>query len=243
MERTTVACRGDRFLGAPPEPGPSGSGLLPVTAAALGSVFLHGSIALGLALLARPSERVTAFAEIPIEVVIDTPLPAPSEPLLLDAPEPVRATEIVGQEIGPASSDRLEAPARELAAGPPDQLRAGAPSSLGLAQEALRAVAVPPPAAPGDEAMRYDVAVLSRLERAKQFPKAASLRGARGTAVVGFALDESGRVIVAALLRSSGDRDLDGESLAVIHRAAPFPKPPPGARRRFAVDIAFGMSG
>jgi colicin import membrane protein len=91
--------------------------------------------------------------------------------------------------------------------------------------------------------MRYDVVVVGSLERAKQFPKQASRRRARGTAVVGFALDETGRVLVAALLRSSGDRDLDNESLAVIARAAPFPKPPPGVRRKFAVDIAFGMGG
>jgi colicin import membrane protein len=53
--------------------------------------------------------------------------------------------------------------------------------------------------------------------------------------------DESGGVASDSLLRSSGEADLDAESVALVRRAAPFPPPPPGAQRSFAIEVAFGM--
>lgn len=55
------------------------------------------------------------------------------------------------------------------------------------------------------------------------------------------ALDSSGRVASLSLLRSSGEADLDAKGLAVVSRAGPFPPPPPGAKRSFAIEVAFGM--
>lgn len=244
MERILVACRGDRFLVELPEPGPRRPGHRLIASAAIGSILLHGLVPLALGLLHRPSDPVSASAEIPIEVVIATPLPAPREPPRQEPPEPPPSHAAAWPESGKAPPEGLGPPGMQHAAAPPRPARqAERPLSLGLEQESVRAVPVPKAVERGDEAIRYDVIVLGRLERAKQFPRPAALRGARGTAVVGFGLDETGRVVVAALLRSSGDRDLDGESLAVIRRAAPFPKPPAGARRRFALDISFGMGG
>jgi TonB family protein len=237
-----VACQGDRFLVEPLEPGRSRSARFLVAGAALGSLLLHGLVPLGL--LGRPSDPVAAAAEIAIEVVVETARPALSEPSRERSGEPARTDDAAGHESAKARPEGLVPPAVQQVAAPPGRApRALRPSSLGLDQEAIRAVPVPTPVERGDEMTRYDVIILGRLERAKQFPRQASLRRARGTALVGFALDATGRVLIASLLKSSGDRDLDVESVALIGRAAPFPPPPPGARRQFAVDVAFGLGG
>ena len=44
-----------------------------------------------------------------------------------------------------------------------------------------------------------------------------------------------------SLLRSSGEADLDAESVALVNRAAPFPPPPRGAQDSFAIEVSFGM--
>ena len=53
---------------------------------------------------------------------------------------------------------------------------------------------------------------------------------AQEEAVIGFVLDEL-----------SGEADLDAESVTLVNRAAPFPRPPPGAQDSFAIEVAFGM--
>jgi TonB family protein len=105
----------------------------------------------------------------------------------------------------------------------------------------FRAVAVPLPTENGDEPMSYKEIVFGLLERAKQFPQAARERGARGKAVVGFSIDEAGELTNVSLLQSSGDADLDIESVALVARASPFPKPPPGAALSFGAEITFGL--
>ncbi|WP_034990927.1 energy transducer TonB [Beijerinckia mobilis] len=113
---------------------------------------------------------------------------------------------------------------------------------LGFDPDRFRAVAVPLPSEDGDELMSYKLIVFGLLERSKHYPETALQRGARGRAVVGFSLDEEGRVVDLELLKSSGEADLDVESLALVDRASPFPVPPPGAQRTFAAEIGFGVS-
>ncbi|WOJ89556.1 TonB family protein [Methylocapsa polymorpha] len=121
----------------------------------------------------------------------------------------------------------------------------GTPAGLALpydlGPEIFRAVAVPLPVEGGDEPMDYKVIVFGMLARAKHYPETAIERGARGVAAVGFSVDETGQVTSVALLQSSGEADLDEESLAVVRRAAPFPAPPPGAPRSFGAQITFGV--
>jgi colicin import membrane protein len=105
----------------------------------------------------------------------------------------------------------------------------------------FRAVAVPLPSESDGESISYKVIVFSNMARVKHYPDSAIQRGAKGIAVIGFVLDENGGVVSVVLLRSSGDADLDAESVALVNRAAPFPPPPPGAERSFAAEVAFGM--
>ncbi len=141
-------------------------------------------------------------------------------------------------------------PASKLAANLPSNSAGGLdarsePNSLRLpfdnGPDIFRAVAVPLPTAGGDEPMSYKMIVFGLLERAKEYPEAAKQRGARGSAVVSFAIDDAGQLTNVSLLRSSGDSDLDIESVALVARAAPFPKPPADAQREFAAEITFGL--
>lgn len=120
-----------------------------------------------------------------------------------------------------------------------EQPQLGLPYDLG--PEIFRAVAVPLPVEGGEEAMSYKVIVFGMLERAKHYPESAIERGARGVSVVGFALDHNGGVVSVSLLRSSGEADLDEESVELVKRAAPYPPPPSGAQQVFAAQISFGM--
>jgi periplasmic protein TonB len=80
-------------------------------------------------------------------------------------------------------------------------------------------------AAPGK--LTWEGLVLGRLERFKRYPKRSRMRREEGVAWVRFALDRSGAVVEASLLQSSGHAALDEETLALVRRAAPLPKPPP----------------
>jgi periplasmic protein TonB len=114
-----------------------------------------------------------------------------------------------------------------------------APLRFSIASDSFRAMALPHPTDDGDDPMSYTMLVFSRLELAKKYPEAAFARGARGSAGIGFTLDDAGNVLDAELLVSSGDADLDEESLALVRRAAPFPPPPAGAKRRFDAVVTF----
>jgi len=107
--------------------------------------------------------------------------------------------------------------------------------------DSFRAVAMPLASESGGEAESYSFIVGGMLERVKHYPETARQRGAKGLAIIGFVLDECGRITSVSLLRSSGEADLDAESVALVNRAAPFPPPTPGAQDSFAIEVAFGM--
>ena len=107
--------------------------------------------------------------------------------------------------------------------------------------DSFRAVAMPLASESGGEAVPYSFIVGGMLERVKHYPETARQRRAKGIAIIGFVLDESGQITSVSLLWSSGEADLDAESVALVNRAAPFPPPPPGAQDSFAIEVAFGM--
>ncbi len=98
-------------------------------------------------------------------------------------------------------------------------------------QDNSRAVAVPQPSDDGDDIVSYQTLVFGMLELKKEFPEDAKRRGVFGTAQIYFELNDDGSVKNEKLLKSSGDAALDVESLALVQRAAPFPKPPNGAQK------------
>ncbi len=102
------------------------------------------------------------------------------------------------------------------------------------------AVPVPLPANDaGAEPVSYKLIVFGMLERAKNYPQSARERHAAGNVIIAFSIDDTGQPKTISMLQSSGQSDLDSEALALISRAAPFPVPPAGAQRDFAVNIGF----
>ncbi len=184
------------------------------------------------------------------------PKPQPPKPqsAKVEAPKPPPPAP---QPSSPAAAKPAPAPLPQLAPAAPPQpapqlakpMPASAPTAplgspegkpSGLMQDDSPAVTVPKPTEDGDDIVSYQTLVFGMLALKKQFPEDARRRGAYGTAHVAFELNDDGSVKSEKLLDSSGDAALDVESLAVVQRAAPFPKPPPGAQKVFAVDIIFG---
>ncbi|MDD9741619.1 TonB family protein [Marinovum sp. SP66] len=60
---------------------------------------------------------------------------------------------------------------------------------------------------------------------------------ARGAAVVAFSISPGGALSAISIARSSGTAAFDRAALAVVRNAAPFPRPPAGARRSFSIRI------
>ncbi len=82
-------------------------------------------------------------------------------------------------------------------------------------------------------ASNYPGTVMRKISR---IPKPRSKTN--GTAVIRFAIAPSGALQSVSIAQSSGSAGLDQAALKVVSRAAPFPAPPPGARRNFAIKIS-----
>lgn len=111
---------------------------------------------------------------------------------------------------------------------------------MSLNEQAQEAVPVQMPSADGDVAISYETVVSSKLALARRHPPEVRARAAHGAAMIAFLIDDKGHVVKLKLLKSSGDAALDVESLALVMRAAPFPPPPPGAEKEFAITVDFG---
>ncbi|MBV8765537.1 MAG: TonB family protein [Hyphomicrobiales bacterium] len=90
-------------------------------------------------------------------------------------------------------------------------------------------------------ASAYRNGVLARLASFKRYPPTARARGAQGSPAVSFSIDSSGHVVGVTLTRASGDPDLDAEIVAMVHKASPFPPPPPGAPHSFSASVNFRL--
>ncbi len=84
---------------------------------------------------------------------------------------------------------------------------------------------------PSPAVVSWRKSMLSRLKRFHRYP--ATAHNASGVALVEFAIDRDGRLLTRRLVRSSGNRSLDLNSVELIQKAAPFPAPPPGASNAF----------
>lgn len=84
----------------------------------------------------------------------------------------------------------------------------------------------------GKAAASYASSVLRKISRTR---KAKS--PAKGRVVVSFSVSGNGTLQSARIAKSSGDARLDQVALDHIRRAAPFPAPPPSAKRNFAFEF------
>jgi protein TonB len=100
----------------------------------------------------------------------------------------------------------------------------------------------PVPAASTSAVPDWQSTLLGRLEQFKRYPASAQYRGEQGVAYLRFSMDRDGNVLSASIAKTSGYDDLDAETLALIRRAQPLPKPPaeiPGNTIELTVPVQF----
>lgn len=78
----------------------------------------------------------------------------------------------------------------------------------------------------------YDGLVMNRIARAKRKEV-----DAPGSVTVSFKINNKGGLTSVSIVKKSGSDALDRAAVKQIQRAAPFPKPPTGARQSFTIVI------
>jgi protein TonB len=154
----------------------------------------------------------------PAKIVPDQPKPIPAKPkpVRVDAKKPIDA---------PSAPRTSAAPKAERQASlAPSSAPAGATSAAALAS--------------------YNQLVAAHLQRFKQYPSSAKAAGEQGTSRLSFTLGRSGQVLGSRLAGSSGHPSLDGETLAMVRRAQPFPPMPPELKQAsmsFSIPVQFSI--
>ncbi|WP_339759726.1 TonB family protein [uncultured Sulfitobacter sp.] len=175
---------------------------------------------------AAPTRPVTALAPKPETIVAETPeTQAP-----IESPRPKeKAPEVVKKK--PEKKPVKQATARGNAkrnntkgadTGTNKNAKA---TTTGNAQKAASQA--------GNAAVsNYPGQVMRRISRVGK-PRVKS----KGEAVIAFTIAANGGLGGVSIARSSGSSALDQAALTLIRKAAPFPKPPAGARRQYTIKI------
>lgn len=87
----------------------------------------------------------------------------------------------------------------------------------------MASTAEPSPAGVRPAGASNEAVVIRWLERHKQYPRVALVRRIEGEVLLHLELDAEGNVLLSEIARSSGRAGLDGEVLAMVKRAQPFP--------------------
>ena len=180
------------------------------------ALILHA--ALILAFLWPDATPAAAPREISVELVSAVPQrPAPKQVPKPNVPPPA-------PKPSPSKSAARRTPPRPEPARAPDK-----PSPMPVR-------VLPAAADDGGDAVAYPQLVLSKLARAKKEGRFVEVPGHAGVA---FKLKDDGNLASVRLVSPSGDPSLDIEAVAMIKRAAPFPPPPLGGRRDYAITLVF----
>jgi len=92
--------------------------------------------------------------------------------------------------------------------------------------------------------VRWESELAAHIEHFKRYPSAARAQGEQGIAKVAFTLDHEGHVLTSRIVQSSGFAALDQETLEMLVRAQPMPKPPGEMKDRelsFVVPVRFNI--
>jgi protein TonB len=84
----------------------------------------------------------------------------------------------------------------------------------------------------------------AHIERFKRYPVDARSRGEQGIAKIAFTIDHEGHLLSSRIVESSGSAMLDEETLALLARAQPMPRPPgqfSDSELSFVVPVRFTM--
>lgn len=185
--------------------------------------------------------------------------------VMLELPEVEATSATPPNDLAPApnEAESTPTPPKEEQTKPPEQEAevalpipeppSPAPPTVASAPTAQPSVTMPAVAAlptPGAEVIpaavlrRWQSALVGHIERFKRFPAEARARNERGVARVAFSIDHEGRIVASHIVQSSGFATLDAESIAMLARAQPMPRPPaklPDSELSFIVPVRFNI--
>lgn len=178
-----------------------------------------------------PVEAERAPPETPPEVIASAePEPEPNLVEHSPRPAPRRERTETPERPEPESEPETQRPAP----GTTQSARAGSETGTRDAPAARSGPSAKQVSEAGNAAAsNYPGEVMQRISRQRK----PAVR-ARGTATVSFQVASSGGLAAVGIAGSSGSATLDREAVRLIQRAAPFPPPPPGARRNFSIQIS-----
>lgn len=191
----------------------------------------HGAAVMALLHTPPPESDFTAGAAVAMIELPEAPaalsnpptdlLPGPAEPESEQTPPPKEETkppeEVAEVALPEPEPPRPEPPAEERPATAPPSVAA----DLRAAPTARAEVELV-----SDVVLRWESALAAHIERFKRYPPEARARGQRGSARVAFTIERDGRLRESHIIKSSGWQELDRETLAMLTRAQPMPKPP-----------------
>ena len=167
------------------------------------------------ALLNEPPEASDFGIDAPV-VMLDLPeslLPSP-KPTADLPPGPMQEEE---SEPTPPQKEEVKPPEPPKPEPPIEEKHATAPPAT---------KAIP------SSVTRWQTVLAAHLERFKRYPTGARSRGEQGIVTGAFTIDGDGRLLASRIVQSSGSAALDEETLALLARAQPMPRPPDEMRTR-----------
>jgi periplasmic protein TonB len=169
--------------------------------------------------------------ELPESLVTST---APAQDL---PPGPIEEQESE-QTPPPKEETKPPEPEAEVALPLPEPPKSEPPA------EEKQATAPPPAKTPPNSVTRWQSLLAAHIEHFKRYPAEARSRGEQGIAKVAFTIDHEGHLLRSRIVQSSGSAMLDQETLAMLARAQPMPRPPgqlADAELTFVVPVRFNI--
>jgi protein TonB len=182
--------------------------------------------------LAPTPQQENPVVEAPPEQKVEPPPPKPEPAKIVpDQPKPV-----------PVKPKPVRTEVKKPADAPPAPRTSAAPKAE--RQASLTSSSAPAGATSAAALASYNQLVAAHLQRFKQYPSSAKAAGEQGTSRLSFTLSRSGQVLGSRLAGSSGHSVLDGETLAMVRRAQPFPPMPPELKQAsmsFSIPVQFSI--
>jgi protein TonB len=174
-----------------------------------------------------PQEKPEVVAPPEQKAQPSPPKPEPAKIVPEPKPAPVKPNVVRTEAKKPTEAP----PAPRTTAAPRAERQAPAASAISAGASAAAIAS-------------YNQLVAAHLQRFKQYPPGAKAAGEQGTARLSFSLGRGGQVLGSRLAGSSGHAALDGETLAMVRRAQPFPGFPPEMKQAsmsFNVPVQFSI--
>jgi protein TonB len=172
--------------------------------------------------------------------------------VMLDLPESLVTSTAPAPDLPPGPMEEQESeptPPPKEETKPPEQeaevaIPIPVPPKPEPPSEERHATAPPQTRAMQSVVIRWQSELAAHIEHFKRYPAEARSRGDQGTAQVAFTIDHDGHLLSSRIVQSSGSATLDQETLAMLARAQPMPRPPDqlaDAQLTFVVPVRFNM--